>query len=147
VTRAGRPVDLTATTGGRRLLFTGLYFCEGAPIGFLWWALPSVLRSRGVDTAVVGALLGWLVLPWALKWVWAPLVDRVRSTRFGLRAWITAAQLGMAVSLVPLLFVDPLEDFDRLATALVFHAVFASTQDAAIDALMIRVTPAGSADA
>ena len=31
------------STGRQRLLFTLLYFSEGVPIGFLWWALPAVL--------------------------------------------------------------------------------------------------------
>ena len=29
-------------------MFAALYFCEGAPIGYLWWTLPVLLRTRGV---------------------------------------------------------------------------------------------------
>jgi MFS family permease len=134
-------VDLAATRAGRRVLFTALYFVEGAPIGFLWWALPSLLASRGMAEARIGALLGWLVLPWALKFLWAPLIDRWQGPRWSLRAWIVAAQLGMAAALVPLFAAGVLEREALLATALLAHAVCASTQDAAIDALMIRATP------
>jgi len=131
-------MNLVETRLGRRALFAGLYFVEGAPVGFLWWALPSLMTARGVGPERVGSLLGWLVLPWALKWIWSPWIDR--DTRFGLRGWIVAAQVGMALSLVPLLF-GTLGRFEWLVPLLLAHAVCASTQDAAIDALMIRVTP------
>jgi hypothetical protein len=31
---------------GRRVLFGALYLSEGAPIGFVWIALPTLLRDR-----------------------------------------------------------------------------------------------------
>ncbi len=135
-------MNLTDTPRGRRVLFTAYYAVEGAPIGFLWWALPTLLRSADVDTERIGALIGWLVLPWAFKWLWAPLVDVLQGPRWGLRAWIGATQVGMVLTLMPLLLA---EDFLRsrlLVPCLIAHAVFASTQDAAIDALMIRTTRA-----
>ncbi|QDU66364.1 MFS transporter [Engelhardtia mirabilis] len=133
-------MNLLESRGGRRLLFSALYLCEGAPIGFLWWALPTLLRSRGVEADRIGSLLAWLVLPWAFKWLWAPMIDRLGNGRWGLRGWIAGAQIAMAATLLPLLRVDPLAHFELLVVALVAHAVCASTQDAAIDALMIRNT-------
>lgn len=96
-------MNLLATPRGRRLLFLGLYFVEGAPIGFLWWALPTVIREAGGDVAQIGGLLSLLVLPWGLKFLWAPLVDVLRGPRCGFRSWIVAAQLAMTLSLLPLL--------------------------------------------
>ena len=72
-------MDLTRTRAGRRVLFTAYYFVEGAPIGFLWWTLPAVARAEGADTGRIGALLGWLVLPWAFKWAWAPLIGGTKG--------------------------------------------------------------------
>ena len=132
--------NLTQTARGRRVLFTAYYFVEGAPIGFLWWSLPAILRSRDVGTERIGALLGWLVLPWAFKWLWAPLIDSVQGPRWTLRAWIGAAQVGMGLTLLPLLLVDDPLQSNALFVCLVAHAVFAATQDASIDALMIRTT-------
>lgn len=136
-------MDLARTRTGRRLLFTAYYFVEGAPIGFLWWSLPAILRSRGAEPERIGALLGWLVLPWALKWLWAPLVDRWQGPRWTLRGWIVASQLGMALALLPLVTRTALADSELLVACLCAHAVFAATQDAAIDALMIRTTEPG----
>lgn len=136
-----RGVDLAATPAGRRVLFTALYFAEGAPIGFLWVALGGLLAQEGVPVEDFAPLVGALALPWAFKWLWSPLIDRLQTRRWTLRAWIVALQLAMAATLVPLLFASSPAAFLGLAPFLVLHALCAASQDAAIDALMLRVTP------
>ena len=128
---------------GRRLVFAGLYFAEGAPIGYVWWTLPVVLARAGLAPERIGALLGWIVLPWGLKFLWAPLVDVLRGPRFGLRDWIAAAQVAMVATLLPLAWIDPLERPGLLVGLLVAHAVAAATQDVAVDTLAIHATGAG----
>ncbi|MFG0273707.1 MAG: MFS transporter [Phycisphaerales bacterium] len=123
---------------GRRVLFGALYFSEGAPIGYIWWAMPTKLRAAGMPVEQVGALTAMLTLPWALKFLWAPLVDGLRGPRWGLRSWVTLAQVLMGLTLLPLV-AFPLEDLVAAAPALLFaHAVFAATQDVGIDALAVR---------
>lgn len=127
----------------RRLLFAALYFSEGAPIGWLWWALPSQLRRGGVEVEAITALTAALALPWVFKFVWAPLVDVLHGRWFGLRSWLVTAQLGMAATLVPLLWIDPVAHWRAAFGLLLAHAFCAATQDVAIDALAIRSVPAG----
>jgi len=67
--------DLLATPLGRRVLFTLLYLSEGAPIGFIWWAMPTRLRAAGVSVEEITWLTAILVLPWTFKWLWAPVID------------------------------------------------------------------------
>ena len=134
-------MTLTDSARGRKLLFAALYLCEGAPIGFLWWALPVRLAEAGVSGPDVAVLLSLLVLPWGLKVLWAPALDVLRSARFGLRGWILTSQLLMGLTLLPLLWLDPLADFGLLTVLLMAHAVFAATQDAAIDTLAISTVP------
>ncbi|MBL8856940.1 MAG: MFS transporter [Planctomycetes bacterium] len=133
-------IDFSRERTRRRLAFAGLYLCEGAPIGFLWWALPTILRERGAPASEIGSLSAWLVLAWAFKFLWAPLIDLGRG--HGLRAWIVGAQVVMAAALLPLLWFDPAEGFGWIAVALALHALAAASQDAAIDSLAIRTTPA-----
>jgi len=127
---------------GRNLFFAGLYFAEGAPIGFVWWALPVWLRSADVSPGEIARLMAWVAWPWALKLVWAPLVDLVEGPRFGLRSWILAAQTCMALSLLPLLLLDIGSAGDLLLAVLLLHGFAAATQDAAIDTLAVRSVPA-----
>ncbi|MEZ5320267.1 MAG: MFS transporter [Vicinamibacterales bacterium] len=125
----------------RTALFALLYASEGAPIGFIWWALPTLLRAGGVPIDRITALTAVLVLPWVLKFLWAPLVDVLRGRRWGYRAWIIAMQTTMAATLVPLIWIDPAGHLDAWQALLLVHAVAAATQDVAIDALAIGVVP------
>jgi PAT family beta-lactamase induction signal transducer AmpG len=120
----------------RRWLFALLYVSEGAPVGYLWTALPTRLRMEGVPVAEVAALASLLTIPWSIKFLWAPLIDGVRSERYGLRPWILGAQFAMGLTLVPLL--APGFDVGWLFPILVVHAFCAATQDVAIDALAVK---------
>ena len=74
-------MDFLATPFRRRLLFAALYLSEGAPIGFLWLALPTRLKVADVSIQQITALTAVLVIPWTFKFAWAPLVDVLRSRR------------------------------------------------------------------
>jgi MFS transporter, PAT family, beta-lactamase induction signal transducer AmpG len=135
-------LDLLATERRRQLLFGLLYLSEGAPIGYLWWAIPTRLRAAGVPVEDVAAFGAALTVPWALKFLWAPLVDAGRSRRFGLRPWIVSAQLLMGLTLLPLAFsADLAASYRALYPVLLAHAVCAATQDVAIDAMAVRRIP------
>lgn len=128
---------------GRILCFAILYASEGAPIGFIWWALPTLLRSADVPVDQITALTAVVLLPWVFKFLWAPALDLLRGPRWGYRSWIIAMQGLMAAALIPLIWIDPVGGFAWWQGLLVLHAVAAATQDVAIDALAINaVTPA-----
>jgi MFS family permease len=134
-------MNFLATKRGRQFLFFALYVSEGAPIGFLWWALPTWLRNAGLEVEAITGLTSMLVLPWMFKFLWSPLIDAARSRRWTLRSWILSAQLLMGASLAPLLLLDPATGFAWMVPVLLFHACAAATQDAAIDALAIASVP------
>ncbi len=125
----------------RKLLFAACYFSEGAPIGFIWWALPTKLRAAGVSVETTASLSALLVLPWVFKFLWAPVIDIGRTRKWGYRAWILTLQFFMGITLLPLLFLDFQAQRDLLVGLLFLHALLAATQDAAIDAYAISVIP------
>jgi MFS transporter, PAT family, beta-lactamase induction signal transducer AmpG len=134
-------VNLLSSRRGRRLFFTALYLSEGAPIGFIWWALPTKLRAAGIDVGTITALTSVLVFPWIFKFLWSPLIDCVQTRRWSLRSWILSMQLLMGCSLIPLFFWDLATNLALLVPFLLLHAVAAATQDASIDALAISTVP------
>ena len=134
-------MNLLAHRRGRQFLFFALYVSEGAPIGFLWWALPTWLRNAGLEVEAITGLTSMLVLPWMFKFLWSPLIDATRSRRWTLRSWILSAQLLMGASLAPLMLLDPATGYVWMVPILLFHACAAATQDAAIDALAIASVP------
>ncbi len=135
-------MNLLATRPGRRLLFGALYLSEGAPIGFIWWALPAKLRSAGVGLDTITQLTALLVLPWVFKFVWSPLIDTLRTPRWTLRSWILSMQALMGCTLLPLLILDLQTHLHVVFLFLLVHAFAAATQDTAIDALAISTVPA-----
>ena len=81
------------------LLFT-LYWAQGLPVGFMTHALPVILRSEGVSLTHIGGF-GLLMLPWGIKVLWAPLVDRFGISRIGhYRSWILPTQLITIILLI-----------------------------------------------
>ena len=73
-------------------LLGALYLSQGLPYGFFTQALPALLRQLGRSLPEIGAA-SLLALPWALKFLWAPLVDRYWSARLGRRrSWILPLQ-------------------------------------------------------
>lgn len=130
-------MDLLSTPVRRNILFALLYFCEGAPIGFIWWALPTQLRVAGMPVDKITAITSILVIPWAFKFLWAPLVDTFQTRRWTLRSWIMTAQGIMGIALLPLLFFDLKTETVLLLPLLLVHTLSAATQDVSIDALCI----------
>jgi MFS transporter, PAT family, beta-lactamase induction signal transducer AmpG len=111
-----------------------LYFSQGLPFGFQASALPLLLRERGESLQAIG-FASLLAAPWLTKALWAPLVDRYGSARFGRRkSWIVPMQAGlMLCALAAGRTSDP---------SLLFGLIFAmnlcaATQDIAVDALAV----------
>ncbi len=127
----------------RKLLFASLYMSEGAPIGFIWSALPTRLRTFDVPIGDITWLTALLVIPWTFKFLWAPVIDWLRTPRWSYPHWIVSMQCVMGLTLTPLLWLDPIEDFYVMAWVLFAHAISAATQDVAIDAYCIASTNVG----
>lgn len=132
-------MNLLDHKSGRGLITFAFYFAEGAPIGFIWWALPTLLRKSGIDIGSIGALTGILTLPWVFKFLWAPLIDVLRSPRFGFTSWIAVSQILMCLALVPLIFIPISGNIFWWGLFLLLHSIFAATQDVSIDAMVINL--------
>ncbi|MGQ9653917.1 MAG: MFS transporter [Thermodesulfobacteriota bacterium] len=117
----------------KKLLFISvLYFAEGFPFGLIWDALPVYLRLKGLSLQEVG-LLSLVSLPWSIKFLWAPVVDRWGR----LVHWIVAGQFLMGALLVAASVVAT--GGALLWAWLLVMAMLSATQDIAIDAYSIRL--------
>ena len=86
-------------------LLLSLYLAQGLPVGFLTQALPAILRKNNVSLAAIGGF-GLLMAPWALKFLWAPVVDRYFSPQWGQsRSWIIPTQFLTILLLVVISFL------------------------------------------
>ncbi len=117
------------------LLFC-LYFAQGLPFGFQS-EIPAFLRQSGLSLTKI-TLAYILSLPWSIKVLWAPLVERYGSERFGRRkSWIVAMQLLLALTCAVTALVPPGVDLQALAMLLLLMNLFSATQDIAVDGLAV----------
>ncbi len=123
-------------------LLGSLYLSQGLPFGFFTGALPVLMRKQGYSLESIG-LATMLALPWALKFLWAPLVDRHGWAKVGLRrSWILPLQ---AIMVIALLIISMLSD--KAAMPVLLGCVFvinllAATQDIATDGLAVDILSA-----
>src|SRR5688500_8947917 len=83
-------------------LLGALYLAQGVAFGFFTQALPVVMRQQGYALTWIG-LSSLLALPWALKWLWAPVIDARYSPRLGRRrTWLLGLQVTTALLLLTL---------------------------------------------
>jgi MFS transporter, PAT family, beta-lactamase induction signal transducer AmpG len=124
----------------RSTLFLGsvaaiLYFSEGLPYGIVKDFVPLYLRVRHVDLTSIG-LINIVGFAWTLKFIWSPLVDTFGTYK----RWIAAAVFVIAMSLAGLAMVSTFGA--TFYTLLALLALGSATQDIAVDAFTIRMTPA-----
>lgn len=136
---------LNLTDSSRLRYATGamMYFAQGIPVGLLSIAVPAWLASKGVGAGQIGSYLAVIVLPWALKLVTGPFMDRYKFPPMGQRRpWVLGAQLGLTLSLLALMAIrDPVEQIGLLMLIGVLINSFAATQDVAVDGMSIDLTP------
>lgn len=130
------------------VLLLALYLAQGLPVGFVTQALPVILREQQASLVLIG-WSGVLLMPWGIKFLWAPLQDRYYWPRIGLgRSWILPTQVvslacvaGLAL-LEPALLRDP--QIAVMFAALLLVVAFAgATQDVSTDGLAVRLLAAG----
>ncbi|WP_239469935.1 MFS transporter [Archangium violaceum] len=118
-------------------LLTSLYLSQGLPFGFFTQALPVLLRKQGLSLPAIG-LAHLLALPWALKFLWAPLMDRYGSERLGRRrGYILPLQFLSAVLLLVLALPEGTVSVRALLVAVLLVNLLAATQDVATDGLAV----------
>jgi MFS transporter, PAT family, beta-lactamase induction signal transducer AmpG len=129
---------VTRSTFSKLGLLGTLYFAQGLPFGFFGTVVPVKLREAHWDLDKIG-LAALLASPWAFKFAWAPLLDRVWWKRLGRRrTWI----LSMQVLTVIVLAIAALAGSSSIP--LLFGATFtanllAATQDIATDGLGVEL--------
>lgn len=123
------------STRTKLLWIATLYFASGFPFGLVNELLPTYLRTQGVDVAAIGHVVSLVSWPWALKFLWAPLVDR-----FGTRkAWIVSCQLLLGALTFALVAHRGATLTAAVIVALFALAVLSATQDVAVDAYSIEL--------
>ncbi len=126
------------------MLFLG--FSAGLPLPLVFATLSAWLATAGVSKTSIG-MFAWLGITYSLKFVWAPLVDRMPLPGLTAwlgrrRSWMLVAQLGVASALLGLARLDPADGLALVAWLSLAVAFCSATQDIAVDAWRIEAAEA-----
>jgi PAT family beta-lactamase induction signal transducer AmpG len=126
----------------RSLVMLALGFAAGLPNLLIFDTLSAWLRDAGLSLEVIG-FFSLATLAYSLKFIWAPLVDRLTIpvlTRFlgHRRSWMLAMQGFVILGLWLIAGTDPATDLARMAILAVLVGFTAATQDIVIDAWRIE---------
>lgn len=115
-----------------------LYFCQAVPYVAVVALSVPMYKKLGVSNADLAFWTSWLYLPWVIKPLWSPLVDRYRTKR----AWIWSLQFFVGAGLAALALAVPGPDFFRWTLVVFWLLAFASaTHDIAADGFYLLALP------
>ncbi|HRF45403.1 MAG TPA: AmpG family muropeptide MFS transporter [Candidatus Competibacteraceae bacterium] len=120
---------------GRMLIALLMGFSSGLPLLLTGSVLQAWMTEAGVDLGTIGlfALVG---LPYTLKFVWAPILDRYTLSAFlgRRRGWLLVIQLALTLAIAGLGLVNPGVSPFGVAIAALLVTFFSASQDIVIDA-------------
>jgi predicted MFS family arabinose efflux permease len=105
-------------------------------MSFFSTVIPVMMRQENFSLASIG-LLQLIKLPWILKFLWSPLVDRNCVTVSHYKKWIFSSELIYAVLIFSVAFLDFKENFTTILVLVIISFVASATQDIATDALAV----------
>ena len=134
------PRAFAAYRDRRVLLILPLGFASGLPLLLTFSTLSAWLATAGVKRAAIGAfaLAG---TPYALKFLWAPLIDRLPPPlRIGRRrGWGVSIQVALIAAIIGLGLCDPRRDLALMGVLAVAVAFLSASQDIVIDAYRVEL--------
>ena len=119
------------------VLLTG--FSSGLPLALTGVTLQAWMRSEKVNLAVIG-IFAAVTLPYTLKFLWSPLMDRFVPPLLGRRrGWMLLSQLALAGGIAAMALTGLSGGLWMLAVLALLVAFFSASQDIVIDAYRTEI--------
>ena len=123
-----------------------LGFSSGLPFFLTGNTLGYWLRDAGTALSAIG-FVAWVGLAYSLKFLWAPIIDRLDAPAAGRlgrrRGWMLLSQVVIAVGLLAMAVVGLNAGLVTIGILALIVAFSSSTQDIVIDAWRIEVATDG----
>lgn len=111
-----------------------LGFASGLPLFLTSRTLQAWMTVEGIDLGAIG-LFSLVGLPYSLKFLWSPLLDRFIPPFFGRRrGWLIITQIALTVAIAAMSLQRPTQSLQLLAFNALLIAFFSASQDIAFDA-------------
>jgi PAT family beta-lactamase induction signal transducer AmpG len=126
--------ELRVFLAGRLWIAALMGFFGGLPLLLTITILQGWLTREDISLTTIG-LFGLVGLPYTLKFLWAPLLDRFQPLDLGRRrSWLLLAQIAVVASIVLLGMTSPSTAIWPVIIASYLLTIFSATQDIVIDA-------------
>jgi PAT family beta-lactamase induction signal transducer AmpG len=124
----------------KMLVIMALGAASGFPNQITESTLQAWLKDAGTSNTQIG-LLSYVAIPYLLKFLWAPLLDRFPLPLLGRRrGWMLAIQLAIAASVALLAVQNPAESLSGVTLTALIIVFFSASQDVVIDAYRTDVS-------
>ncbi len=121
---------------GKYFTLLSLYLAQSVPMSFFSTVVPVIMRMEHYSLESIG-YLQLVKLPWILKFLWAPIVDKTGGTSRKYRRWIIFSELFYAMVISCIGFFSLQADFKTIVALMVIAFTASATQDIATDAFAI----------
>lgn len=119
-----------------------LGFSSGLPFALVAGTLKNWFTVSGISLQAI-SFVPLILIPYNLKFCWAPLIDRFIPPFMGRRrGWILICQLLLMVGIAAMSFFSPSHHPEVLVVLAVLVAFLSASQDIVIDAYRVDVLPA-----
>ena len=130
----------TIVASRKMLVLLVLGAASGFPNQITESALQAWMKDAGQSNTSIG-LLSYVSLPYLLKFLWAPLMDRFPIPLLGRRrGWLLLIQLLLAAGIAALALQDPARSLSAVAVTALVIVFFSASQDIVIDAYRADVS-------
>ena len=124
-----------------------LGFASGLPFMLVGNTMGFWLREGGIELSAIG-FLSWVGLAYSLKFLWAPVIDKVDAPLLGRwlgrrRGWMALSQLTVMAALVAMAILKPEGGLVAFGVMALVAAFASATQDIVIDAWRIESADSG----
>ncbi len=119
-----------------RRMFVALImgFASGLPLLLTKGVLQAWMKREGIDLSLIG-LTNLLAIPYSIKFLWAPFLDRYTISFFGRRrGWLLIAQTALILSILGMGLSNPKDAPLMLVAAALMVTFFSASQDIVVDA-------------
>ena len=127
--------SLVKVFGSRKMAaLTLIGFSSGLPLYLTSRTLQAWMTVEQVDLGAIG-LFSLVGLPYSLKFIWSPLLDRFALPILGRRrGWLITLQIGLLIAIALMAWQQPKQALQLLAVNAVAIAFLSASQDIAADA-------------
>lgn len=127
--------SLVKVFGSRKMAaLTLIGFSSGLPLFLTSRTLQAWMTVEQVDLGAIG-LFSLVGLPYSLKFIWSPLLDRFAVPILGRRrGWLITLQIGLLIAIALMAGQQPKQALQLLAINAVAIAFLSASQDIAADA-------------